>query len=181
MSSSSRFGSGRPCRSGLRLALLASILASLGIAPSVIEPPSVVAEAPGLATVVSETPLLAAPDPDAAVMAGLAVGSEVVLSGSAALGYLEVTADGRTGWASGQDLSVSGDAGIPVADADESTPILAAPLPDGEVLGTVPAGGVVILTGANVGGYVAGSSEGTGGWISEDALGMPHDADLNAS
>lgn len=181
MSSTWCFGVGRSCRTGLRLALLASVLAAVAIAPSVIRPVPAVAEAPGLATVVSDTPLLAEPDPDAAMLTTVAAGSEVVLSGAAALGYLEVTADGRTGWVPAQDLTVGGQAGIPVADADEPTPILAAPVPDAEVLATIPAGGVVILTGANVGGYVAGSYEGTGGWISEVALGMPHDADLNAS
>ena len=39
------------------------------------------------------------------------------------------------------------------------------------------AGGVVLLTGANVGAFVAGSFGGVGGWIAEADLALPMDRD----
>ena len=174
-------GAGGSCRVVARRTLLAGVLSVVAVVPSAIQPIPTAAAAPGLATVVSETPLLAGPEPDAEVLADLGAGIEVVLSGSAAPGYLAVSVDGRSGWVAAQDLSLSNRVGIPLEDAEEQTSLLAAPMAEAEVLGTVPAGGVVILTGANVGGYVAGSYEGTGGWISEEALGMPYDDDQTAS
>ena len=139
------------------------------------------AEAPPLAVVASDTPLLAAPDPEAAAMADVAAGTEVVLTGSATPGFLEVTLDGETGWIAAQDLSISNRVGIRLATASADTPILAAPMPDADELGRVPDGGVVILTGANVGSFVAASYEGTGGWVAEADLGLPYDHDHPAS
>jgi len=161
--------------------LLVSVLAGVTLLPSVIQPSTAWAEGPGLATVVAETPLLAAPESSAAILASLGAGAEVVLSGSAAPGFLAVSLEGQIGWVDAGDLGFGDDVGIPLEDADEAARLLAAPLADAEVLGAVPAGGVVILTGANVGGYVAASYEGTGGWIAEAALGLPFDADHNAS
>lgn len=175
------FRAGHSGRRIVRQGMVACLLALVGIVPSASRPAPAAAEAPGLATVTAETPLLAAAEPDAAVLETLAAGSEVILTGSAALGYLAVTVDSRSGWVAVHRLSFDSGAGISLADADLQTPILAAPLAGAEVLATVPQAGVVILTGANVGGYVAASYEGTGGWIAEAALGLPFDADHNAS
>jgi len=165
-------GETRPCRGGATL-LFVLLLALVGM----VGPAFAAADAPALATVSAETPLLAAPAEDAPVLATVAAGTEVILTGSAAIGYLEATVDGETGWIAAQSLSVSGRDGVDLTVASEETAIRAAPVADGPVLATVPAGGVVILTGADVGPYVAGSYEGTGGWIAEADLGLPYDAD----
>ena len=172
---------GRDSRRGVVRLLLGGVLAAVGVIPSMLQPELATAEAPGLATVAAETPLLSEPDAAATVLVSLRPGSQVVLSGSAAPGYLQVMGDGEFGWVDADDLAFGDRVGIPLEDADEEAQILAAPLPRAEVLGTVPPGGVVILTGADVGGFVAASYEGIGGWVSEASLGMAYDADYNAS
>lgn len=177
----SRFRSGGSSRQTWRAVLLAMLLAVVVVGTAVLLPATTLADAPALATVAVETPLLATPNADAAELATLPAGTEVFLDGSAAPGFLAVCVDGRSGWIDARRLSVSNRVGIPLAAATLETPILAAPRQDAAVLGTVPPGGVVILTGANVGAYVAASYEGTGGWIAEADLGMPFDADHNAT
>jgi hypothetical protein len=167
-----------PTSSRSRGAVIAGVLALLVML--VFAPGFVLAEAPGLATVADRTPLLAAPNEDTAVVAQLREGDEVALTGQTALGYLEVEFRGDRGWVASSDLSVSGNVGIPLAEAAAGAAIRAAPMTDAEVLRRVPPGGVVILTGAHVGVFVAGSYEGVGGWIAETDLAMPYDADGNA-
>lgn len=162
---------------GLRaLALAFSLIGVVSLAAA-MAPAPVAADAPALATVAVETTLLAAPVAGAAVLATVPAGTEVVLSGSAAVGFLEATVDDETGWLDARVLEVSDRVGIALAVAVAETPILLAPLPNAESRGTVPAGGVVILTGAEVGAFVAGSYEGTGGWFAEAALGLAYDHD----
>ena len=142
--------------------------------------PVVLAVAPGLATVRYDAPLLGAPDDTAAVLDTVSAGSEVELTGGTATGYVEVIANGATGWMNADVLSVSGRPGISMAVTENGAAIYDAPLPDSGVLGEVPAGGAVILTGANVGIYVAGSFEGVGGWLLESDLDVAYDADGSA-
>lgn len=155
---------------GLVLALLALV------APASL-PPLAVAKSVALATVAVDTPLLVGPDEDAGVEAGLSEGDEVELTGRTAVGFLEVERRGERGWVAASDLALSDRVGIPLAEAAAGAAIRAAPMPDAEVLGSVPAGGVVLLTGANVGAFVAGSFDGVGGWIAEADLALPMDRD----
>ncbi len=138
------------------------------------------AEAPPLAMVARDTPLLLAPQGDAGVVRNLRAGDQVELTGGTAIGFLGVIFRGDRGWVAASDLAISGNVGIPLAEAPNGTRILAAPLPDAAVLGEVPPGGVVLLTGAHVGNYVAGSYDGVGGWIEEHELSLPYDADGGA-
>jgi len=139
------------------------------------------AEAPGLAVVRYDTPLLIAPESESGAIATLSAGDEVVLTGATAIDYVKVDANAGTGWVAADALSVSGRPGIPLAQAENGAPILAAPLPDATVLGEVPPGGVVMINGAQVGVYIAGSYNGIGGWIEEALLGLGFDDDSNAS
>ena len=165
----------RPILARHRLRVLAgaaALVAAAGLAPL-----AALANAPGLATVAVRSPLRAGPLDDAAVRRQLQVGDEVELTGQTALGYLEVEVRGERGWVASSDLAVSDRIGIPLAEAVNGAAIRAAPTPDAEVLDRVPPGGVAILTGAQVGPYVAGSYEGVGGWIAEADLALPFDAD----
>jgi hypothetical protein len=168
----------------LRLAAIrfAAAIALVGVAGGVlpVAVPAVLADAPGLAIVRYDTPLLSAPDASAEPIMMIEAGSQVELTGGTAVGYLHIRSGNRTGWVTAHALSVSGSAGIPTAVTPDGTVIQDAPLPNANVLGEVPPGGVVILTGAHVGIYVAGSFEGIGGWIEEADLNVPYDADGNA-
>jgi hypothetical protein len=135
------------------------------------------AKAPALATVAAATLLLVAPQADATELRLLEPGDEVELTGGTAVGYLQVRFRGDDGWAAAAALAISGRVGIPLAQAPDGAAILAAPMPDAEVLGTIPAGGVAILTGRQVDGYAAGSFDGVGGWIAEADLTLPMDPD----
>lgn len=172
-------GLGRTWLIGMRIAgavALTTISAAVGPGSA----PAALAIAPGLATVRYDAPLLASPDNATTVIATLSAGSEVELSGATAPGYVEVTANGQTGWISADALSVSGRPGLGMAVAIDGTSIYAAPLPDAGVLGNVPPGGAVILTGAHVGVYVAASFDGVGGWLLESDLDLPFDEDGSA-
>jgi hypothetical protein len=128
------------------------------------------AKAPPLATTVLNAEALLVPDYDAAPVAVIPLGTEVELTGEAALGFLGVYYDGETDWVPTRYLTLGvrpgTDTGITVAD----TPLLDAPMRDTSVLEIVPEGQAVILTGARVDGYDAASHEGTGGWINERVL-----------
>jgi hypothetical protein len=135
------------------------------------------AEAPGLATVLYDAPLLEGPNASANVIKTVREGTDVEITGHNAIGYLQVIANGDAGWMSTDALTISGVNPVQTASTPGGTAILDAPLPDANVLGEVPAEGVVILTGAHVDVYVAGSYDGVGGWILESDLDMPYDAD----
>ena len=152
------------------------LLGSVGLA----QPGPVAADAPAIATVAYDSPLLAMPSEGADVLAEVPVGTEVILTGSTAIGFLQVTVDDQTGWVAAPSLAISNRIGIPLAEAAGETQILVAPMPGADVLGAIPAGGVAILTGAEVGQYVAASYDGVGGWVAESDLGLPYDADETA-
>ncbi len=123
------------------------------------------ARAPGFAVTLSDTAIFVAPDATSGIVANLSSGSTVVLTGDSAPGFIEVTFEGSTGWAIAGLLSVSGRPGIDTAVATVDTPLLDAPIPEANVVRSVPAGESVILTGATVGDYDAASHDGAGGWI----------------
>jgi hypothetical protein len=125
-------------------------------------PETVHAHAPGIAVTELDQPLLEQPAPDSAALAELAAGSELTLTGDADAQYVEVTAGELTGWV---DVSLIEAGQIETAIATELTPITNAPSADGQLLALVPAGDTVILTGAAVDNYLAGSYNGTGGWL----------------
>lgn len=135
------------------------------------------AEAPALATVRYDAPLLEAPDSGSDIIRMVSEGTDVEITGHNAIGYLMVIADGETGWMSADSLTISGAGPVSTAASPNGASIFSAPLPDASVLGEVPAGGVVIVTGAHVDIYVAGSYDGVGGWMIESDLDLPYDAD----
>ena len=157
-----RFRLALPTRSDARrqvLALVAGLAILLG---SFAVAPAAVAHAPALAVATGDAALLAAPDATAPVVATIADGTEVELTGAAATDFLEVLAGGSRGWVAIGSLD---DGRFATATATLNAPIQAGPRPDAEALGIVPAGGTVILTVAAADGYVAGSFDGVGGWI----------------
>lgn len=156
-----------------------TLLVIAAFAGQALLPGTARAEAPALAIVAVDTPLLVAPQADSQVVRNLQAGDEVELTGGTAIGFLGVIFRGDRGWVAASDLAVSGNVGIPLAEAPNGARILAAPMRDAAVLGRVPPGGVVLLTGAHVGNFVAGSYEGVGGWIEESDLSLPYDADGN--
>ena len=140
--------------------LAALVVVFLGVAP-----PEAMAKAPPLAATIFAAEARAVPAYDEPVVAVIPAGAEVELTGAAAPGFLAVYYDGQTVWVPAQYLSLSTRPGVDTAVAIASTPLLDAPMREADVLGIVPEGESVILTGANVDDYHAGSYDGTGGWI----------------
>jgi uncharacterized protein YraI len=124
------------------------------------------AHAPALATTTSDVGLLSAPSPEARVLTVLRAGTEVELTGAASGAFLEIVIQGRRGWAEANGLN----GGIATAVVLLDVQLRAAPSADGEVLGTIPGGSTVILTGATVDGFVAAAFNDTGGWLPAAAL-----------
>jgi hypothetical protein len=145
----------------LRLALSAALLL-LGYD---LAPPGADAKAPPHATAFVPATLLAAPSYDAVVVGEVPAGTELELTGDAEPGFLEIVYDGGSAWVPAQELTLGVSPGIDTAVAATETPLREAPLPDANVVTTVPGGETVILTGAHVDGYDAASYDRTGGWI----------------
>ena len=144
--------------------LLAGALASaltLGVLPA---SEFQLARAHASATAVAEfnQPLLAAPDPLSDVLLELTAGSELELTGAASGRYVQATIDGVVGWVA-VDLIYAGQ--ITTAVANQTTLLTAAPADDAALIRVVPAGDTVILTGAAVDAWLAGSYDGNGGWL----------------
>ena len=173
-----RQGSPRLRNLAMQFVAAAALAWGAAIASGVAAP--VGAEAPAIATVLADAPLLQGPDAASEVIRTVREGTDVELTGSNAVGYLQVNAGGDTGWMSTDVLSISAHRPVSTAVTPNGAAIYDAPLPDASVLGRVPAGGVVILTGAHVDTWVAGSYEGVGGWIIEADLDVPYDADGTA-
>jgi len=142
------------------LGAAAGLLLALGLLPAAS------AHAPGLVQGSDELPLLAAPDPAAAVEATLPAGDEIELTGAAAGDFLEVVVGEGTAWVPVDLL----DGPLATADVWQDAPLRLVPNAGGELVATVPAGTTVILTGAAVDGYVAASWVGNGGWLPAEAL-----------
>jgi hypothetical protein len=128
--------------------------------------PVALAHAPALVTASADVALRAAPSAEAPVLAVLPTGAEVELTGAADGEFLEIASADRRGWANAGGF----DGGIDTAPVVVDASLRAAPRADGEILGAVPAGGTVILTGASVDGFLAASFAGTGGWLPASAL-----------
>jgi uncharacterized protein YkwD/uncharacterized protein YraI len=155
--------------------------------------------APGTATALQATELLAGPSEDAGMTTSIPAVSDVTLTGRAQDGYLEVAFNGQTGWADAAYLQVADTTGSTqlLQPADTSlapepaatmsqAPAVATP---GEqaltisnvnlrsqpnatamVLDVVPAGSEVSLTGSRANGYVNVRVSGQAGWIDEAYL-----------
>jgi hypothetical protein len=123
------------------------------------------ADAPALAVTLADVELLAEPVAGSSILAEIPTDTEVELTGEAAPGYVEIIFDRRRGWVAAALLDAGSGRGVPLATAARSLEIRDAPLPEGKVLGSVPRGGTVILTGAEVDGYLAAAYRGTGGWL----------------
>lgn len=154
-------------RARARFLASASLALLLFTGLAVIVPGAVRAHAPGTAVVEFDQPLLEAPFADSAALAELAAGSEVELTGDADGQYVEVVANGVIGWV---DLDLIHAGQIDTAITSVMTPITDAPSEDGQLLAVVPAGDTVILTGAAVDEFLAGSYNGTGGWLPAASL-----------
>jgi uncharacterized protein YgiM (DUF1202 family) len=128
------------------------------------------AKAPPLATTVFDAEARSAPGLDAEVVAVIPSGTEVELTGEAAPGYLAINDANDVVWVPAQYLALSDRPGIDTAVTVVDTELLDAPMRDAGVLGTVPEGEAVILTGATLDGYDASSYEGVGGWIQDRDL-----------
>jgi hypothetical protein len=131
---------------------------------------SLLAKAPPHATTILPTNVLASPALDAPLLAVLPADAEITLTGAASPGYLEIDYDEATAWVPAQLLTLGHRPGIDTAVTLADLPLLAAPMPDAEVLSVVPEGETVILTGASLDGYDAASHEGIGGWLEERGL-----------
>lgn len=151
-------GGWEPART-LAVALVLVLGAALG-------GPSALAHAPALATTAMEVALLAAPSDEARVLDVMPGGTEVELTGATEGAFLEVSSGGRLGWAGAEGF----DGGIATAAVVLDASLRAAPNADGEILGAVPAGRTVMLTGATVDGFVAASFAGIGGWLPVSAV-----------
>ncbi len=160
---------GRRCSVRLAAVLLVSILPFVALPAA-----STLAAPPPLATTRTETDLRAGPATTEASLAVIPAGTEVELTGEAGDGFVGVTYEGQRGWVAAADLRIGANRPVLLATATRNLPIRAAPCPDAKPLGTVPTGGVVILSGAAVGDFVAGSYRGVGGWI--DAAGLSDSA-----
>lgn len=123
---------------------------------------AVEARAPGIAVAEFDQPLLETPSPEADVLMELPAGFEMEVTGSASGTYVQVLAGGVLGWV---DVNLIHAGQITTATTNAVTPITAEPSDSGQLLTIVPAGNTVILTGAQVDAYLAGSHEGVGGWL----------------
>jgi hypothetical protein len=128
------------------------------------------AKAPPLASTILDVTALATPDYGATEIAVIPQGTEIELSGEAALEFLAVYYDGQVVWVPAQYLTLGDRPGIVNAVAVEDTPLLNAPMREAAVLETVLEGQAVLLSGASSDGYDAASYDGTGGWIHEWTL-----------
>ena len=153
----------------IRLLISIGAVAIMILAGS-ISPPAALGKAPPHATTILPVDALVAPELTAPVLTDLPADTELTLTGNASPGYLEIEYDGGTAWVPAQYLSLGVHPGIDTAVAMEDLPLLAAPMPDADVLSIVPEGDTVILTGASLDGYDAASHAGVGGWLKERGL-----------
>lgn len=124
------------------------------------------AKAPPHATTIVETGVFSTPDLTGDQIGTVEPGSELELTGEAAPGFLEVIYGGAEAWIPSTNLTTGVRPGIETAMAVVDAPLTNAPIRDSGIVGYVPEGESVILTGATVDGYYAASYNGTGGWIS---------------
>lgn len=155
--------------------------------------------APGTATALQPTELLAGPAEESGMIASIPAVAELALTGQAQDGFLEVSMNGQTGWADAAYLQVADSTGstqlLQAADASDApqpavntaeAPVDATvgeealtttnvnlrsqPSATAMVLDVVPAGAEVLLTGSRANGYVNVRVDGEAGWIDEAYL-----------
>jgi hypothetical protein len=158
-----------PGFASLARVLVCSVTVAIACLISVDGAPTAVAKAPPHATTLVTVDAVAAPEPGEAI-ATIPADTEVELTGDAAPGFLAINYDDQILWVPARFLSLGNRPGIDTAVAISDIPILDAPMPDARKLGVVPQGETVILTGARVGDYEAGSYDGTGGWLARKDL-----------
>jgi hypothetical protein len=144
----------------LLVSLALALLVGLGSFAAL--PATVVAHAAGIAVAELTQPLWEAPSVESAVLTELPAGAEMELTGHASGEFVEVVAGDLTGWV---EVGMIHAGQIKTATTTALTPITAEPSADGRLLALVPAGDTVILTGAAVDEFLAGSYDGTGGWL----------------
>ncbi len=158
------------------------------------------AGAPGTATAVQPTALLAGPAEESGMITSIPAVSEVSLTGQAQDGFLEVSFNGQTGWADAAYLRIADNSGstqilqaTDTTQAPQGAPanttqapavstqgeqalttsnvnLRAQPNASAMVLNVVPAGSEVSLTGSRANGYVNVRIGGQAGWIDEAYL-----------
>lgn len=156
--------------------------------------------APGMATAIGSVELRGAPSADAAVLATIPAVEVVTVTGETQEGFLRVIYGGQEGWADAAYLEVanvaSGTTLVQPAESEiaQAAPVApAAPAETGitpgtpatatsdvnlreqpnatsSVLGVVPVGSLVSLTGSKANGYVNVRVNGQAGWIDERYL-----------
>jgi uncharacterized protein YkwD/uncharacterized protein YraI len=158
-----------------------------------------VGSAPGTATAIGVVELRGAPAADSPMLGTIPAVEVVTLTGEAQDGFLKVVYDGQEGWADAAYLEVAEaapgatllqSAEIPMQDAASAAPaapdtgttagavasatsdvnLREQPNPSSAVLGVVPAGSQVSLTGSKANGYVNVRINGQAGWIDERYL-----------
>ena len=142
-----------------------TLAASVLLAAATIPAGPASAAAPALASTTVDLNLRAGAGLDQPILAVMPGGTEVVLTGDTAAGFVGVVWAGITGWAAAPYLDAGHGPGIPLGTAMVDNSLRVAPFPDGEVLIVVPAGRAVMLTGASIEGYLAAAFGGVGGWI----------------
>lgn len=99
------------------------------------------------------------PSTTSAVLTVMPAGASVTLTGGSQNGFLEVTYNGMTGWASADYLT-----DFPTATVDSALNLRSSPSLDAPVLAVMPGGAKVQLLGANQGGFSKVSYNGQTGW-----------------
>ncbi len=125
------------------------------------------AHAPALATVTTDAALYASPDSVAPILAHLASGATITLTGTAVGDYLEIVAGDVQGWVGVDDLD---DGRFDTAHVDVDTSLRGGTGTDASIVQHVPAGSTVTLTGASLDGFLAATFDGAGGWIPAAAI-----------
>jgi uncharacterized protein YraI len=134
--------------------------------PSASEPvePGAIA---GNATVVGELNLRSTASADGAVLEVMPDGATVALAGQSVSGFLSVSYQGVSGWASADFLDIGGpvaEAGTHVKVIDGALNLRSAGSTDAEVLQVLDDGAELTLTGKISGGYLEVTFDGVSGW-----------------
>lgn len=155
------------------------------------------AQAAGPATTTSDVNLRAEPDANAAVLATLAPGTALEVTGAAVAGYFPVWANGTNGWVAAEyvqpgaapppDPSLANPAPAndptyiaePAPNPDPAAGALATvtdanlraePYAEAAVIGTVPAGANLVVSGVAENGFTPVTYNGQFGWVGNDVL-----------
>ncbi|MGD9713826.1 MAG: SH3 domain-containing protein [Thermomicrobiales bacterium] len=127
--------------------------------------------------------LRSGPGLDSPVMTTMPNGAQVTVTGQSVGGFLSISWQGRSGWASAAYIDLPG----PSASAGASATVADGPLnmrssasTNASILKSVPDGAVVTLTGESAGGFLRGAHQGTTGWLFAAYLSGGGEAGTNA-